>query len=155
MTKEAAFIKLRSLPVEGFGEEVLCLFRIELPWKRESTIYFSHIHCYLNTYITTHVCVCVCVCVLLRLSLRPYHLQASFYVMRSERNAHEHRRKKGDELCCKWDCSIHKGFRLPTWLFFCHMHLGVTSNFYSEHLLRLNYILLSTVAKGLSADSVF
>ena len=75
--------------------------------------------------------------------------------MQSERNAPVHRRKKGDELCWKWDCSIHKGFRLPTWLYFCHMHLGVTSNIYSEKLLQLNYILLSTVAQGGSPRTLY
>ena len=70
MTKAFAFIKQGSLPVECFREEGLCLFRIELPRKRENSIYLSHIHRYLNTFISTHiyvciyiyVCVCVCVC---------------------------------------------------------------------------------------------
>ena len=80
---------------------------------------FEHVYQYSYIYIYMYMCVCVCVCVciyiyiyiyiylcvclcvLLRVSLRLYHLQASLYVMQSDRNAPVHRPKKGDELCWK------------------------------------------------------
>ena len=171
MTKEFAFIKQGSLPVECFREEALCLFLIKLPWKRENSIYFSHIQRYLNTFISTriyicicvyihtyiYICVCVyvCVCVfvLLRVSKWPYHLKASLYVM--QRNHLVHRRKKDAELCWKRDCSVRKGFRLSTWLYFCHMHLVVTPSIYSEDLFATKlYPTFDSCTRRLSARSV-